>query len=506
MIKKIDQLLDWTQESWDQKAWFEETTNFILGFIKESLAEKSIENFPVDNSKLINKVDDYLESVSLQESKLFNDFKAALIFFRTKEYTFAEEYLTRATKTINKLNNNEVFLGIKFFCLAKIQMEKGDFRKSNEFFLKGFKIINNHLNFNEKTEYLIHWSYLFIESNNPKLAETILNLLANKLLPQINHAYSLLLYILFLHKRLYNRESAMSYANLLLSCPDEYLDNDEWYILHLFCGDFFAKDNENLEKSIYHLTMANNFLSRKWKVVVKQISLLQDVLKLSEYLQIRKTYEDKMLEIILENNLHNNHYLKSLKNAYEELQKVYSTLQEYSFTDGLTKLYNRRYLWEKISDFFVLAMKEKVPVSCLLIDFDDFKKVNDTYGHIEGDKVLKRSCKAIKSLFKKHKMIIRFGGEEILILLLKVNKSQAIKTAEKLRKTLEELEITTDNGDTIKVTVSIGISLLNKIDIVKPNLLDKMIMEADRSMYLAKSKGKNRVEFITDFGFLNSDF
>ena len=493
--KKIDNLLNWKLSSTEQKIWFSKTTKFILGFIKESLSEFQLDNFPIDNSKLINRVYNFLASFKDSEQKHFNDFKAALIFFKTKEYSFAENYLLRSTNIIDKIPNNEILIGIKYFCLAKIEIEKRDYHKSNEFFLKGFKIVHNQLNFHEKTEYLIHWSFLFIESKNPKLAETILNLLSNKLLPQINHAYTLLLYILFLHKRLFNREAAMGYANLLLACPEDFLDNDEWYILHLFCGDFYAKDNQNFEKSIFHLTRANNFLSRKWKEIVNQISSLQDVLKLSEYLSIRKTYEDKMLEIILENNLHNNHYIKSLKNAYEELQKAHSTFQEYSFTDGLTKLYNRRYLWEKISEFFVNAMKAKVPVSFLLLDFDDFKKVNDNYGHIEGDKVLKVSCKAIKSFFKKQKMLIRFGGEEILLLLLNVNKQKALKTAEKLRQTLENLEIKTENGDIIRVTVSIGISMISKIESVKPNLLDKMIMEADKAMYLAKSKGKNRVEF-----------
>jgi|GEM_PF-2088222 len=538
MKKKIDILLEKTQKSWDQTAWFNETADFILEVIKDLFANKPIDYDPVENTKLLNILNEYLESKN-NSTNVLKNFKAALIFFNTKEYTLSEEYFLKSkgkykvqksniktyndafskldnlddaaidpagiknsflsthkeTKNNKSANIDELFQGIKYFCLAKIQIDKKEFRNANEYYLKGIKTIFQYLNFNEKIEYLINWSYLFVESKNPKFAESILNILANNMLPQMNHAYSFLLYILFIYKLNYNKESAMSYANILLSCPTEYLDHDEWYNIHLFCGEFYASENKNFDRSIYHFAMANTSLSYKWKENVKQISSLQDILKLSEYFQIRKSYEDKMLEIILENNLHTNHYITSLKNAYAELQKAHIIVQEYSFTDSLTNLYNRRYLWNKIGDFIDLAIKEKVPISCLIIDFDDFKKINDDYGHIEGDKFLKSSCDVIKSFFKAQDIVIRFGGEEILAILFNANKIKAINTAERLRKKIEDHKITSEYGNIIKSTISIGISSLNTISLNKPHILDKMIMEADKYMYQAKTKGKNMIIF-----------
>ena len=204
-------------------------------------------------------------------------------------------------------------------------------------------------------------------------------------------------------------------------------------------------------------------------------------------------FEDRLLEIILENNLLNNQYLTSLKNAYEELHKALNIVQIYSFTDSLTKLNNRRYLWDRIVGFIEKAVIEEISISCLMIDFDDFKKINDTYGHLVGDKVLFKSCQTIKTLFSEEDMVIRFGGEEILVLLYNQNLEKALKKAEETRKAVEDLLMFSDTGDCIRITVSIGIYSPKTLDHYKPHMFDKIIMEADKAMYHAKKIGKNNV-------------
>ena len=181
--------------------------------------------------------------------------------------------------------------------------------------------------------------------------------------------------------------------------------------------------------------------------------------------------------------------MTSTEISYEDLQKKLNLLQKYSYTDSLTNLKNRRYLWEKIDSFIDKAIQEQACISCLMIDFDDFKSINDNYGHIEGDKVLEGSCRVIKSFFSRDDIVVRYGGEEILVLLYNKNLEEANILAEELRKKMEELVL----DKNIKITVSIGIYSINNILDNEKFELDNIIIEADKAMYQAKKKGKNCV-------------
>lgn len=495
--KEIEYLLEGNQRFWNQKFWFDKTIEFIINDLNESFTKESLKFPSGKDLRLISKINNKLSSLDCQNEDSLNDLKTGLIFLKTKEFLLAEEYLLHASKNQAEFSKYCIECkGVMSYLLAKIQIEKMDYRNANDYFLKGFKELHNYLSFYEKLEYFIQWCYLFIETEMYDETEVLLNLIASNMPPQISPIYAHLLLTLFiLQKKINQTELAITYANLLLSCPSEYLEFDDWYSIHLFCGEYYASIKRNFEKSIFHFTMANTFLSNKWKEYIKEISLLKDFLKLSEYLKIRITYEDKMQEIILENNLHSSHYITSLKNAYDELQCVYSKVHEFSLTDSLTGLYNRRYLWEKIGEFLSLSAKQKTPISCLMIDFDDFKYINDKYGHIEGDKVLKKACLCIRESFRKTDIIIRFGGEEILVFLFNVNSDNAIKLADKLRNEIENLIIISDLSESIKVTVSIGISTLNQINLSDPHIIDKMIEDADNFMYQAKNNGKNRIYY-----------
>lgn len=493
--KEINFLLQGNQRLWDQKVWFEQTLDFIIKDLEDLFSTQTILNAPSDDMRLIVKIRNKLFSINSRDNEALNDIKVGIIFYKTKEFKLAEEYLLHsADKKPVDLKDCDLCPGIINYLLAKIYIEKTEYRKANEYFLKCFQVMHSFLSTFEKIEYFIQWSYLFIDAGFYDLTEEILNLLLTKISPQISPIYTHLIHCLFLfYKRKNQTDIAISYANLLLSCPVEYLDNDEWYSVHLFSGEYNAGIKKNFDKSIYHFTKANSFLSLKWKEYLKEISLLKDFLKLSEYLKIRITYEDKMQEIILENNLHSSHYLTSLKNAYIELEQIYHKVHEYALTDSLTGLHNRRYLWEKVGEFINLAHRQKVPISCLMIDFDDFKLVNDKYGHLEGDRVIKKVSQAIKNHFRKTDIVIRFGGEEILVLLFNVSAENAGKIAEVLRSSIEDIMIVADNGDRIIITLSIGISSMDKVNPSKPNLIDILIEEADKKMYLAKENGKNKV-------------
>ncbi|ACD67200.1 MAG TPA: bifunctional diguanylate cyclase/phosphodiesterase [Sulfurihydrogenibium sp.] len=160
-----------------------------------------------------------------------------------------------------------------------------------------------------------------------------------------------------------------------------------------------------------------------------------------------------------------------------------SYYKQRSFTDNLTGLYNRNYL-QHIMDFkYIIA----------LIDIDYFKKINDTYGHAIGDKVLKSVANTMKKLTREEDIFIRYGGEEFL-LLAKVDRKQDIQVMlnlfERIRSNIEKLKIPITDGDYIKTTISIGVYLNTN----KDKNINEAIKKADVALYKAKSKGRNRIE------------
>jgi len=153
--------------------------------------------------------------------------------------------------------------------------------------------------------------------------------------------------------------------------------------------------------------------------------------------------------------------------------------------DPLTDLYNRKVLDKEIDNL----IKQNVNFSIVIFDLDDFKKVNDTYGHLAGDQVLKEFANVIKKVIRKTDIACRFGGEEILIILKGLSKEQAYIIAERIREKLEESNIII-NGNSINVTVSGGIASYPE----DANNIKELLNKADAALYIeGKSKGKNKI-------------
>ncbi|MBF0459129.1 MAG: diguanylate cyclase [Nitrospirae bacterium] len=163
-------------------------------------------------------------------------------------------------------------------------------------------------------------------------------------------------------------------------------------------------------------------------------------------------------------------------------------LKEQSLVDQLTGLYNRRFLEEIINNLCSAALRRKTLLGILMIDIDHFKQVNDTYGHDIGDKVLRRTSSVIMASVRESDIVIRYGGEEILVLLVDASEGRAIAIAEKIRSNIENESIETPDG-IMKKTVSIGVSEY-------PKDSDKFwtcVKSADTALYKAKHEGRNRV-------------
>ena len=162
-------------------------------------------------------------------------------------------------------------------------------------------------------------------------------------------------------------------------------------------------------------------------------------------------------------------------------------LKVLSVTDPLTKLYNRRYFEKKCEEEIERSKRTNRKFSIIMIDLDDFKKVNDTYGHNVGDKVLQALADVIKSRIRRIDIPARWGGEEFVILLPETDVKGAVVVAEDIRKTMENLKLPELERP---VTISLGVAEYSSEESVY-----KLIEKADLMLYKAKRSGKNKVCF-----------
>jgi diguanylate cyclase (GGDEF)-like protein len=167
---------------------------------------------------------------------------------------------------------------------------------------------------------------------------------------------------------------------------------------------------------------------------------------------------------------------------------LYKQTIELAITDGLTGLYVQRYYKERVRDEIFRALEHKLPLCLLMIDVDHFKRYNDNYGHLVGDKVLKVVAQVLKESVRTVDLVARYGGEEFSVLLLKTPWDGAQTVAERIRQRVADQDIVAGQQST-SVTVSIGISELN------PSFMDaeSFIDSADQALYQAKADGRNCV-------------
>jgi diguanylate cyclase (GGDEF)-like protein len=178
-----------------------------------------------------------------------------------------------------------------------------------------------------------------------------------------------------------------------------------------------------------------------------------------------------------------------------EWQERAAQFQLMSITDPLTGLLNRRYLEERLTDELNRSQRYSYSASCLMIDIDDFKRYNDRNGHQAGDVALKITAHALKSALRSADVACRYGGEEFCILLPQTTLSEAGVIAERMRQKVAQKEYPFGKSQPMgTVTISIGVSTFAR----NIDTGEKMIAAADRALYDAKAKGKNRVEFYLD--------
>ncbi len=193
----------------------------------------------------------------------------------------------------------------------------------------------------------------------------------------------------------------------------------------------------------------------------------------------------EQLEIRVEERTHElNRALIEVGDLAAQLNESLLQVEQLAVTDTLTETYNRRKFDESIIQEHHRAKQEKTPFSLIMLDIDHFKKVNDKYGHSVGDLVLKQLSQLIRGLIRQGDLLIRWGGEEFLILLPTTLIEEAGPFAERIRVEVEQEQFV----DAGSITISLGVAQLHEGDST-----DTLLKRVDNALYQAKHEGRNRV-------------
>jgi diguanylate cyclase (GGDEF)-like protein len=174
-----------------------------------------------------------------------------------------------------------------------------------------------------------------------------------------------------------------------------------------------------------------------------------------------------------------------------ELAVTNRRLQEVALTDALTGFPNRRYAMERIGQDWAAASRSGRPLSCMVIDVDQFKQINDAYGHDVGDAVLRQTALALKQGLRAHDVVCRTGGDEFLVICPDTSLDQALACGERVRRAVDTVPIVSGMLE-LKASISVGVAVRG------PEMPDAeaLIKAADQGLYLAKQRGRNRVASI----------
>ncbi|MBI2920025.1 MAG: GGDEF domain-containing protein [Planctomycetes bacterium] len=174
-----------------------------------------------------------------------------------------------------------------------------------------------------------------------------------------------------------------------------------------------------------------------------------------------------------------------------EVEKQYhETIYAMMILDGLTGVPNKRFLEDTLNREVARSQRHKRPLSVAMLDLDHFKKINDTYGHLAGDAVLREICRRLKTLVGADEVLARYGGEEFVAVLPEAGVEQAREFAERMRELAAEKPVEVD-GQKIAVTISVGVAhTAGEAEMTAAELVKR----ADKLLYEAKAAGRNRVK------------
>tara|TARA_B100000686_G_scaffold354949_1_gene468419 strand:- start:1591 stop:2460 length:870 start_codon:yes stop_codon:yes gene_type:complete len=268
----------------------------------------------------------------------------------------------------------------------------------------------------------------------------------------------------------------------ILECLQLYSNDDDSIIreLHRISDKFGAQTYSILLHILTHLSFEAKDAESIWKKIIHHWKKLEETL--NRKVSLRTAICDFFCSVD-----------RSLKNPKVIEIQVFEETTHSSKFDSVTGLFNRGFFDDALQRELARAKRHNVPLSILFFDLDDFKKVNDTYGHLGGDATLKSVSKVINEEKRTEDLAARYGGEEMILILPDTEKTQALVLGERIRKRVSET-ITYFAEKSISITLSGGLACFPVDTEEAAQLLDC----ADKALYLAKNAGKNNIALYSE--------
>lgn len=238
-------------------------------------------------------------------------------------------------------------------------------------------------------------------------------------------------------------------------------------------------NNNNEIISLKTSSMVNSLFCIEKKPVIAWPMILDNKLNSCVFLVVEPEYTQTYIE-------EGDFFIPHLRLGTRRIL-LFSKLKEKARIDGLTGLFLKRYFLEKLYSEIERAKRYNTNFHIMMLDIDHFKQINDTYGHLIGDEVLKATAQTISSCVRHGDIIGRYGGEEFIVLLPIISTEDAIEIAEKIRKSIKNI-IFNNKNKPFSITISIGISKY-----IKGTNIDTLIGNADNALYQAKNSGRDNI-------------
>ena len=298
-----------------------------------------------------------------------------------------------------------------------------------------------------------------------------------------------------------NQDKGLAYLCQALSLAEEISAENECAKIHLSLSAYYEA-KQDLAKALNHYKRScaiekkvrHEKLEEKLKLLATEFSV-DKMRKETDIVRLKNIELNKKNE-----EIENNAQLIAIANQeltklHKQLKKANQRLKLISIIDQITRIPNRRCFDNTLNREWNRCLREGKPLSLILVDIDNFKLYNDNYGHLQGDKCLRKVAKALtSSLNRSSNFVGRFGGEEFAVILANVDCDNAMKVAEQMRKHIESLKILHEQSSPVPyITISLGAAT------IMPTLntsSQELISVADHAMYQAKNQGRNRVSAV----------
>ncbi|MCK6456238.1 MAG: GGDEF domain-containing response regulator [Phycisphaerae bacterium] len=219
-----------------------------------------------------------------------------------------------------------------------------------------------------------------------------------------------------------------------------------------------------------------------------RLGAIDYVVKHGDYLNVVPIVIEKALAM-MEMKAANQRLESELLERNAELERLNEQLRDMAAHDALTGLYNRRHFEELLNQLFSEAVRYQTDLTCMMLDLDRFKQVNDTHGHAVGDHVLQLTAEVLRAVLRQSDLPARYGGDEFVVLLPRTTPDEAASSARRLAKTFRE-RVCEQLPRASSVTLSIGLASLEQ---GQPPTGEALVRLADQALYLAKTGGRDRI-------------